>query len=1714
MYREAVTLLTANNAHTKVTRAALVAGLIFALAFAAFGQTEEPEIVLKSDTDYQKVSSLINADEMRDTVEWMAKQGSRVTGYPGCENAAKYVEQKFRDLDLGEITTEEFPVLVPSVVPDALGRAASLDIPGDRSFEILPLWPNLVRMPKTPPEGISGKLIYAGNGDLRAFTRLEVSNSIVLVDFNSGAAWFNAPLLGAKAVLFIEPEETLRGEAEQKFLSIPVDIPRYWVPKESADYLQGMLKLRGNVPINIKCNMQWKQVIGKNIVCRVKGTDSRLSKQQVVLQAYYDSMSIAPTLSPGAENACSIAALLQIAKTLKAQPPKRTVLLLATAGHFEGMKGEKSFVRQRIRGARSERRVRQLFDVTDLARRDIEDAADRVWEEQKTTAKIKNQPEKTDDEIADERMRALGRISKAIYGARKKMRTIRKVISITRSDDPNHGKLEERKLTDKELDQRKIFVDKFEAALPAIDKAIEDAQNVAKEARKVPRDADLQQKTAALDTVKKAVENLTDALDFSAEGLSAWFAVDLSSHNNVFGVFYKAYFYNYNESIQWKFSDIGKKSREYGDLIANSLSVSKDARMVDGINAIQGKNWQTYMAGKLALSNEVATLGGIPGIGFATVNDSRPWVDTPMDKPEYVQFGNLNDQAKFLSCLLADLISIGGPDKEGKVDPKDRKIYDLRLDDNFVEVKGRLVEFDPQVSTFPDEPVENAVAVARVGTKSCMGVRAEMFDLSTPYPPGTDLKALRKMPTKDREKIIKSAGRINMIGLPNVRATGAPVPVEGYLLDPKDGHVSMAPDMGINGAEAYPIALTLDQEIKPITCVMFSCKPMTIYDMVDQRFFQLLQTIDVYDATTDAAPYEFGYCLPLPPQQFVSYYEPVAVVFAPSGTKVKITMGASVLGNRFVLINPSAANKEGDGYLIDDYPSMYATPYRVAVDMWKLDETRINRLKAHGIENSRVNTAHARARADLTDAAKYLRSQEYDKFFTSARSAWSFECRAYPDVRTTENDVVKGILFYLFLLLPFAFFAERLLIASPDIRYQIVWSFVVFLGIFTLIALVHPAFAITFTPVIILLAFVILALTAIVIAIIVQKFEDQMKEVKYEQTGIKTADVGRLSASGAAFSLGIANLRRRKTRTLLTCLTLILLTFTVLSCTSVVESVRSNRIRLPKSAPYQGILIRDKTWAPIGEPTARVMQNEFGDRFPVAPRAWYMSSNPGEQSFVTVSRAGNAYAATALVGLTPEEDKITNPSRFLRQTEKGPKSRWFQPGDNLVCIIPDAMAQKLGVTPDDVGAAKVSVFGNQLRVIGIVDENKFKQAIDLDGEQITPVDYLLMQEQQAQQQSQSSGSKMSEDQLREYIHLAPSATIFVPYDYLISNNGTLRSVAIAMTDSKQVQTNLDNLMSRIELNIYAGIFAVTANGETEKQTFLCSAVGSTSFKGAQDLIIPILIAAAIVLNTMLGSVYERVKEIYIYSSLGLAPTHVAALFIAEACVYAVLGAIAGYLVGQVGAKVLLTTNMLHGLNLNYSSLSAVMTTLIIMFTTLISVIYPAKKASSMAMPGIERRWTLPEPENDQISMDLPFTVTGDQALGVNVFLREYLGAHADYSLGHFSTADITLGTKPGERGEGYELELMVWLAPYDLGVSERMYLQTVATEDEEVYQIHVVIARESGDEASWIRVTRNFINMLRKQYLLWRTFPAGLKGDYGQRGLKILAGEVDDVTAG
>ena len=86
-----------------------------------------------------------------------------------------------------------------------------------------------------------------------------------------------------------------------------------------------------------------------------------------------------------------------------------------------------------------------------------------------------------------------------------------------------------------------------------------------------------------------------------------------------------------------------------------------------------------------------------------------------------------------------------------------------------------------------------------------------------------------------------------------------------------------------------------------------------------------------------------------------------------------------------------------------------------------------------------------------------------------------------------------------------------------------------------------------------------------------------------------------------------------------------------------------------------------------------------------------------------------------------------------------------------------------------------------------------------------------------------------------------------------------------------------------------------------------------------------------------------------------------------------------------------------------------------------------------------------------------------------------------------------------EYGKAYQIHLMAWLAPFDLGVSQEVALDTIPTEMEDVFELSLTIHRHSGDISNWKRVNRRFLNTLRKQFLIWRTLKQGERERYLQQ---------------
>jgi hypothetical protein len=271
-----------------------------------------------------------------------------------------------------------------------------------------------------------------------------------------------------------------------------------------------------------------------------------------------------------------------------------------------------------------------------------------------------------------------------------------------------------------------------------------------------------------------------------------------------------------------------------------------------------------------------------------------------------------------------------------------------------------------------------------------------------------------------------------------------------------------------------------------------------------------------------------------------------------------------------------------------------------------------------------------------------------------------------------------------------------------------------------------------------------------------------------------------------------------------------------------------------------------------------------------------------------------------------------------------------------------------------------------------------------------------------------------------------------------------------------------------------------------------------SYQGASNILVPLLIAALIVLNTMIGSVHERRREIAVYTSVGLAPSHVAFLFLAEALALAVISVVSGYLLAQGAAAFLAGTPLWAGMTANYSSTAGVAAMALVMLVVLASTLYPARMAAEIAIPDVNRSWTMPAAQGDQLEVVLPFLIKIEEQVCAGGFLMEYFQSHQDITHGAFSTDNLACAiipaqpapasSTPSPAAQGYMLSLRVWLSPFDFGIRQTVELRLRPSASYPGFQeIMVRIQREAGEHKIWQNQNKPFLNELRKQLLIWRS---------------------------
>ena len=1487
----------------------------------------EPQVVqpfLGHDRPLEEALEAVSAESIENTVRELSSYPSRVVGYAGADSAYEYIRQQFEDIGLQDIRTEAFPVTVPI---DKGSRLTVLET--GEEVPLYALWPNHVRTPTTPLEGLTGPIIYGGKGEFGEFNGYDMDGSIVLMDFDSQDRFINARMLGAGAVIFFDNGRVTRSEAERKFLGLPLNVPRYWVEKAHAP---GLLALAepGTNTVNVQARMEWEVAEAKNIFGWIPGLDEDMPNARdetrtkwkdytIVIESFYDAMSVVPGLAPGAESATGVAALLEVARAVKRYNPKYSVVILATSGHFMGLEGVHNWLYR-------------------------------------------------------------------------------------------HGRASSHFMS------------------------------------KIPEE---------------------DKIDFDM-----FFGLDLSSHESRIGSFAFGTFDNAAWATNHYIKNIfAPYSRKFAGYIQEAFGAGADSvRYVNAIVPPQ-RTWKDFMPVKLGLDSEAVTYFGKKGMSFVTPNGTRGLVDTPHDRFESVNIANITKQARSLAVMLARATTDGELFEETK----------LKIQDTAHDMAGVVYEFDRDVNFFvPKKPIPGAL-VTYFKSLTNTGVRGILITKAD------------------------SLGRFNFRPLKQQKG---PIHLRSYALD-EDGEIIYAPDRGQEGDKTFPLNAASGASENTTLQIVFRARALDVYEIIDSRYLTALDQLTVL-AQNDAEPQWYGHSYIASQSGAEGRTVPAAVVFAKSGQRLKLLMSTSLFGVKYLLTNaPDSFLKnpvepgqvtlelleeaQGQGYLIDD--GLIVNPsYQGTRDMWVVDDVRLKQLARFGVENQRITQLHEDARVALLEAEEHLQNREYDAFISKSREAWGLEARGYPEVKSTADDTVKGVIFYFILLLPFSFFMERLVFGFPTINKRIFGFSVFFVSVFLLLQLVHPAFKLSTSPYVIFLAFVIFALGTMVLIIVLSKFNQEIQKIKRAQTGMHEADIGRLSATAVALSLGVSNLRKRKVRTALTAATITLLTFTVLSFTSITTSLRYFKLERYNEPAYEGTLVRDRNWKGLQPSVYDYLKSTFQDKATLIPRGWFMSQVKGEKGFFSFSSPSASHESyvNSILGLSPDEPKATRLDEYLLG------GRWFLPGERNAAILPDDVAAVVGIMPEDAGSAYIDMFGMQLQVVGILDSRRFNQLKDLDDEKLTPVD-LVQEKGKIAQRIGEDPRLQAESPPEAFIHLESNNVMILPYETVMDLDGKLHSVAITDFRDENGQPNpdfdldIENFLSRVAMTMFVG---------KDGTVNVYSSIGSTSIGGIGNFLIPILVAAMIVLNTMMGAVHERFREIGVYSSVGLAPSHIAALFLAESSVFATVGAVLGYLGGQTITLVLSNYDILAGLSLNYSSLSAVWSVVVVMATVFLSTAYPAKKAADMAVPDVGREWKFPEPDGDDWSFDFPFTIGSVEALGMYAYLTRVFESYEEGSLGAFVTENVQLTAQKTASGHPmYHISMMTWLAPYDLGISQRVSLSAAPAENERhLYAVWVDIHRESGDVASWQRINRRFLSVLRKRFLVWRTLPQDLKNEYAVTG--------------
>ncbi len=181
------------------------------------------------------------------------------------------------------------------------------------------------------------------------------------------------------------------------------------------------------------------------------------------------------------------------------------------------------------------------------------------------------------------------------------------------------------------------------------------------------------------------------------------------------------------------------------------------------------------------------------------------------------------------------------------------------------------------------------------------------------------------------------------------------------------------------------------------------------------------------------------------------------------------------------------------------------------------------------------------------------------------------------------------------------------------------------------------------------------------------------------------------------------------------------------------------------------------------------------------------------------------------------------------------------------------------------------------------------------------------------------------------------------------------------------------------------VWASTGTG-----VYLAQLTGYFGGKGL-PIVIPWMIVVLNVIVTMMNAYYERRQEVMIFSSIGMNPRHISAIFLAEAAVTGILGGCIGYLVGLGAYKFIYLVTPALQVKQKVSALWSLGAIGISLAAVLVGGLVALRNSISIT-PSLTRRWKVEKKDDSQeeTEVELPIHAFAEELDEYTALIEEKL----------------------------------------------------------------------------------------------------------------------------